>query len=218
VHAVNIVFDALSPGSALGSRNAAVLEASSSSKSTQKRLDRPPAVRKRRSPVCRTCYSGAVAKTTYHQSRRFILMSAIRMLRTGLCSNDLQVTKPYTPAAAAGRQHSGQQINSALEPLTLEQLAAFGATQTDESGSLPPPTPPQRQRRETAGRPTATGPAAQDACTQLTDTELPSFDAEVTCTWVNQPHYQRPTLHFLHRMATSDHCLHVGVPCARRLP
>jgi hypothetical protein len=91
----------------------------------------------------------------------------------------VQVPKPYTPAAVAGRQHSGQQVNSALEPLTLEQLASFGATQTDESGSLPPPTPPQRLRHATSSRPAAMAPAMQDVSTQLTDTELPSFDAEV---------------------------------------
>lgn len=87
---------------------------------------------------------------------------------------------PRTPAAVAGRQHAGQQIDAALERLTSAELAACGVTQTDESGSLPPPTPPQRQRRQTAGSSASVAVAAScDACTQLTDTELPSFDAEV---------------------------------------
>lgn len=62
---------------------------------------------------------------------------------------------------------------------TQAELAAFGTTQTDESGSLPPPTPPQRQRRETSGRSAAAAASGCDIGTQLTDTELPSFDAEV---------------------------------------
>lgn len=86
---------------------------------------------------------------------------------------------PRTPAAVAGRQHAGQQIDAALERLTSAELAACGVTQTDESGSLPPPTPPQRQRRQTAGRSGAAAAVSCDAGTQLTDTELPSFDAEV---------------------------------------
>lgn len=69
VHAVDIVFGAAAPGStksASGKRDAAVLEAcSSSSRTNRKSQDQPPASRKRRSPVSRQCSSVATAEASH---------------------------------------------------------------------------------------------------------------------------------------------------------
>ncbi len=71
-----------------------------------------------------------------------------------------------------GRQHANLQAGNLLERLTDEELAACGATQTEQSGPPPPPLPSRVVAANAAS-------GGQDAGTQLTDTELPSFDVEV---------------------------------------